>query len=222
MGPGGKLALKVTEDWIIFRLAVMLTSELSAAILGLLAVTVANPIETPRTLPLAETAPAGIVMVGVTGSSMDGSLLTNVTTTPPGGAGFGASVTGKSVVWPSGTFNVAGVLRRFGVTVTSSVPSVEPVALARTVIVPGAMPFTVTWPVVTPAGMKAVSGDVTVRTPVSSLVTVTVTPSVGAGLERVIPRVAERPTPTTLVPIRANVMSKGVRTHPTGLRARAC
>ena len=57
--------------------------------------------------------------------------------------------------------------------------------------------------------MKAVAGGLTVRIPVLSLVTVTVRPPAGAWGERVMPSVAERVTPTTLVSIRERVIPPG-------------
>ncbi len=61
---------------------------------------------------------------GVMISTMPGSELARSISSPPAGAGLGPMLMGSSVVAPSGTLRVAGVLIRLSVTVTLNAPSV--------------------------------------------------------------------------------------------------
>src|SRR5688572_10799154 len=107
---------------MILRAPVLDTSELALEKLGSLAVTVALPMPSPRTLPFTDRAPCGIVTVGVTTAMFAGTLLARLTVTPPAGAGLGMLM-GNETVCPNGTFSVAGTVRMLCVAVMDSVPS---------------------------------------------------------------------------------------------------
>src|SRR4249919_2821173 len=116
----GKLGVKVKGPPRMFRLPVVATCELALEKFGLLAVTSPVPTVAPRRVPFTDSAPAGMVTLGVR-TSTAGLLLTRPTTTPPAGAACGM-VIGIDAFSPSGTLSVAGTVSTLGVTVTTSDP----------------------------------------------------------------------------------------------------
>src|SRR5262245_45902113 len=114
---------------------------------------------------------------------------------PPAGAAFGPIEIGNEAVCVNGRFSVAGTVTRFGVTVTVSVPSLNPDALARTVVDPAATPLSVTWPIRVPSGIVTTFGGWTPTIAGLSLVTVTSVPPTGASAGSVIFNPALRPRP---------------------------
>ncbi len=172
----------------------------------LVAVIVAVPGAVPRNVALAEKAPAGIVTVGVSTDTREGSLEVIATMIPPAGAALGASVTGMLVVSPSGTARVVGTLIRFTVTTTLSVASLKFGAVPRIVAVPAATPFRRIVPVVWPWAIAIVPGAPTEAMPGASLVRVTIVPPAGAASPRTTRSVALRSTPMTDVPSNDSVI----------------
>src|SRR6185503_4136379 len=113
-------------------------------------------------MALADSAPAGIVMIGVLTTTAAGLSLTMVITTGPVFDGSRVIEIGKSVVCPSGTFSVIGAAIVLFDTTTPSDASSKPVAVARTVVVPRLTPWRVTNPMKAPSPMVAVAGGPTV------------------------------------------------------------
>ena len=89
----------------------------------------------PLHVALAASAPAGMVTVAVWIPTAVGLSLTTSMTTPPAGAGAPMLI-GSEAVWPNGTLSVVGTLIERTWTSIERVPSVYPVALPRSVVVP--------------------------------------------------------------------------------------
>src|SRR5262245_6648426 len=163
----------------------------------------------PRIVAFAETAPWGTVTLGVSTATCDGSLDATAMVRPPLGAGVGAIEIGSDTVCPGPAVSAAGMLITFGVPPIDSVPSLNPGAFARIVAVPAATPFTITSPLLLPAGISTLAGGPIVSTAVSSLDTVTRMPPAGAGGVSVTARCSDDPTPTSDVPTSARPIVPG-------------
>jgi hypothetical protein len=114
----------------------------------------------------------------VDSSTLDGSVLVIVTTTPPAGAARPSDP--LSVLWrsfPSVRFEI--VISGVGSTRTDAVAWAMPVPLARIVVVPTATPVTGTWTEVRPDATKTVAG--TVAKAVLSIEVFSVSPAAGEG-----------------------------------------
>ena len=111
-----------SEATVMSRLPSVVTCALALENPGELATTVAVPGAWPRTVALAATAPAGIVMLLDTSPTAAGLLLTSDTSTPPAGAGL-EMLTGNEDVAPSGAVSVAGTDNTLFVTDIVSVQS---------------------------------------------------------------------------------------------------
>src|SRR3954453_20732678 len=143
----------------------------------------AVPAPTPVTTGCVDgvVAPSGTTTLGVTVTFVV-SLLLSETVTPPAGAGA-ERVMGNGADVPTGTLTPLGNEIVPWDTVTLAVDSAMLAALARIVVVPAPNPVTGTVALVAPAANDTVAG--TVATPVLSDLRLTVTPTAGAGADKV-------------------------------------